>query len=166
VRNTLRPVCWVALDWLGVFIRWCRWWERGPCLALNSPGGKVRSRFEERVLVGTARSTLHRSGHVQLPNRVLFLCSPCAPRQQVPCSTSRVVLGAHRVVGPGTHQSSGPRDVYTTSPRALCSRGGWFRVVLMVLMSSPWASPSSTSQKSSRILESSWGWKVLQLILE
>jgi hypothetical protein len=28
--------------------------------------------------------------------------------------TSRVVLGAHRVVGPGTHRSSGPRDAHTT----------------------------------------------------
>jgi hypothetical protein len=26
--------------------------ERGPCLALYSPGGRVASRFEERVLVG------------------------------------------------------------------------------------------------------------------
>jgi hypothetical protein len=26
--------------------------ERGPCLALYSPGGRVTSRFEERVLVG------------------------------------------------------------------------------------------------------------------
>jgi hypothetical protein len=26
--------------------------ERGPCLALDSPGGRVTSRFEERVLVG------------------------------------------------------------------------------------------------------------------
>jgi hypothetical protein len=49
-------------------------------------------------------------------NRVLFLCSPCAPRQKVPCSTSRVVPGAHRVVGTGTHHSSGPRDVHTTLP--------------------------------------------------
>jgi hypothetical protein len=28
------------------------------------------------------------------------------------------------------------------------------------------ASPNSTSQKSSRVLEASQGWKVLQLILE
>jgi hypothetical protein len=26
--------------------------DRGPCLALYSPGGGVTSRFEERVLVG------------------------------------------------------------------------------------------------------------------
>jgi hypothetical protein len=26
--------------------------ERGPCLALYSPRGRVTSRFEERVLVG------------------------------------------------------------------------------------------------------------------
>jgi hypothetical protein len=26
--------------------------ERGHCLALDSPGGRVTSRFEERVLVG------------------------------------------------------------------------------------------------------------------
>jgi hypothetical protein len=32
----------------------------------------------------------------------------------VPCSASRVVPGAHRVVGPGTHQGSGPREVHTT----------------------------------------------------
>jgi hypothetical protein len=34
--------------------------------------------------------------------------------QQVSCSTSRVVPGAHRVVGPCTHLSSGPMDVHTT----------------------------------------------------
>jgi hypothetical protein len=32
----------------------------------------------------------------------------------VPCSTSRVVLGAHRAVGLGTHRGSGPREVHTT----------------------------------------------------
>jgi hypothetical protein len=26
--------------------------DKGPCLALYSPGGRVTSRFEERVLVG------------------------------------------------------------------------------------------------------------------
>jgi hypothetical protein len=26
--------------------------DRGPCLALYSPGGRVISRFEERILVG------------------------------------------------------------------------------------------------------------------
>jgi hypothetical protein len=31
----------------------------------------------------------------------------------VPCSASRVVPGAHRVVGPGTHRGSGPREVHT-----------------------------------------------------
>jgi hypothetical protein len=36
----------------------------------------------------------------------------------VPCSASRVVPEAHRVVGPGTHRGSGPREVHTT-PRAL-----------------------------------------------
>jgi hypothetical protein len=53
-------------------------------------------------------------GHVQLPNRVLLLCSPCASRHQVQCSASRAVPGAHRVVGPGTHRGSGPREVHTT----------------------------------------------------
>jgi hypothetical protein len=32
----------------------------------------------------------------------------------VPCSTSLVVPWAHRVVGPGTHRGSGPREVHTT----------------------------------------------------
>jgi hypothetical protein len=64
--------------------------------------------------LSTSRSPLYSAGHVQLPIRVLLLCSPCASRQQVPCSTSRVVLGAHRVVGPGTHRGSGPREVHTT----------------------------------------------------
>jgi hypothetical protein len=32
----------------------------------------------------------------------------------VPCGTSRVVPGAHRVVGPGTHRGSGPREAHTT----------------------------------------------------
>jgi hypothetical protein len=36
----------------------------------------------------------------------------------VPCSASRVVPGAHRVVGPGIHRGSGPREVHTTdTPR-------------------------------------------------
>jgi hypothetical protein len=52
----------------------------------------------------------------------------------MPCSASQVVPGAHRVVGPGTHRGSGPREVHTTSavtsdqwstsspsPSALCS---------------------------------------------
>jgi hypothetical protein len=30
------------------------------------------------------------------------------------CCASRVVPGAHRVVGPGTHRGSGPREVHTT----------------------------------------------------
>jgi hypothetical protein len=59
-------------------------------------------------------SFIRQQGHVQLPNRVLLLCSPCASRQQVPWSASRVVPGAHRVVGPGTHRGSGPREVHTT----------------------------------------------------
>jgi hypothetical protein len=33
----------------------------------------------------------------------------------VPCGRSRVVPGAHRVVGPGTHRGSGPREVHTTT---------------------------------------------------
>jgi hypothetical protein len=33
----------------------------------------------------------------------------------VPCSASRVVPRAHRVVGPGTHRGSGPRKVHTTT---------------------------------------------------
>jgi hypothetical protein len=36
----------------------------------------------------------------------------------MPCSASRVVPGAHRVVGPGTHRGSGPREVHTTQPQA------------------------------------------------
>jgi hypothetical protein len=32
----------------------------------------------------------------------------------VPCGTSRVVPGAHQVVGPGTHRGNGPREVHTT----------------------------------------------------
>jgi hypothetical protein len=57
---------------------------------------------------------------VQLPIRVLLHHSPCAPRHQVSCSSSRVVPGAHRVVGPSTHRSSGPRDVHTT----VCAASG------------------------------------------
>jgi hypothetical protein len=34
---------------------------------------------------GTSRSSLHGTGHAQLPIRVLLLRSPCAPRHQVPC---------------------------------------------------------------------------------
>jgi hypothetical protein len=59
-------------------------------------------------------SPLYSVGHVQLPNRVLLLCSPCASCHRVPCSASQVVPGAHRVVGPGTHRGSGPREVHTT----------------------------------------------------
>jgi hypothetical protein len=51
---------------------------------------------------------------VQLPNRVLLLCSPCAPRHQVPCSASQAVPRVLRVVGTGTHRGSGPREVHTT----------------------------------------------------
>jgi hypothetical protein len=65
---------------------------------------------------GTSRSSLHNTGHVQLPIRVLLHRSPCAPRHQVPCGTSRVVSGAHRVVGPCTHRGSGLREVHTTDP--------------------------------------------------
>jgi hypothetical protein len=64
-------------------------------------------------------SPLYSAEHAQLPNRVLLLCSPCAPRLQMPCSASRVVPGAHRVVGPGTHRGSGPREVHTTIPAAV-----------------------------------------------
>jgi hypothetical protein len=42
------------------------------------------------------------------------------------CSASRVVPGAHRVVGPGTHRCSGPREVHTTRRASGCygtSRG-------------------------------------------
>jgi hypothetical protein len=39
---------------------------------------------------------------------------PCASRHLVSCSPSRVVPGAHGVVGPSTHLSSGPRDARTT----------------------------------------------------
>jgi hypothetical protein len=38
----------------------------------------------------------------------------------VPCSPSRVVPGAHRVVNPGTHRGSGPREVHTTLPLHIC----------------------------------------------
>jgi hypothetical protein len=67
-------------------------------------------------LSSTSRSLPYSAGHVQLPNRVLLLRSPFAPRHQVPCSSSRVVPGAHRVVGPSTHRGSGPREVHTTTP--------------------------------------------------
>jgi hypothetical protein len=40
----------------------------------------------------------------------------------VPCSPSRVVPRVHRVVGPGTHLSSGPRDVHTTGSHTNLSR--------------------------------------------
>jgi hypothetical protein len=40
------------------------------------------------------------------------------PRHLVPCGTSRAVPGAHRIVDPGTHRGSGPREVHTT-PEAL-----------------------------------------------
>jgi hypothetical protein len=62
-----------------------------------------------------SRSPLYSAGHVQLPIRVLLLRSPCASRQQVQCSASRVVPGAHQVVSPGTHRGSGPREVHTTT---------------------------------------------------
>jgi hypothetical protein len=42
----------------------------------------------------------------------------------VPCSASRVVPGAHRVVGPGTHRGSGPREVHTTHAEARKKEGG------------------------------------------
>jgi hypothetical protein len=32
----------------------------------------------------------------------------------VPCNASRVVPGAHGVVGHGTHRGSGPKEVHTT----------------------------------------------------
>jgi hypothetical protein len=42
---------WLWIDWMclqdDAYER-----DRGPCLALYSPGGRVTSRFEERVLVG------------------------------------------------------------------------------------------------------------------
>jgi hypothetical protein len=62
----------------------------------------------------TSRSPPYSAGHVQLPVRVLLLCSPCASRHQVPCNANRVVPGDHGVVGPGTHRGSGPREVHTT----------------------------------------------------
>jgi hypothetical protein len=46
---------------------------------------------------------------------IVFLAPP---RHQVPRGTSRVVPGAHRVVGPGTHRGSGPREVHTTKSDA------------------------------------------------
>jgi hypothetical protein len=87
---------------------------------------------EERLQVGigreywssTSRSLPYSAGHVQLPNRVLLLCSPCASRHQVPCNASQVVPGGHRVVDPSTHRGSRPREVHTTSPRVLCIREG------------------------------------------
>jgi hypothetical protein len=42
--------------------------EKGPCLALYSPGGRVTSRSRERVLAEYARSLPYNAGHVQLPN--------------------------------------------------------------------------------------------------
>jgi hypothetical protein len=82
---------------------------------VREAGLKVGS--EREYYSSTSRSPPYSAGHVQLTNRVLILCSPCAPRHQVPCSASRVVPGAHRVVGPGTHRGSGPREVHTTIPR-------------------------------------------------
>jgi hypothetical protein len=69
-----------------------------------------------------SRSSLHGSGHAQLPIRVLLHRSPCTPRHQVPCGPSRVVPGAHRVVGPGTHRGSGPREVHMTGPHRQIER--------------------------------------------
>jgi hypothetical protein len=109
----------------GCVYKMMRMRDRGPCLALYSLRGRVTSRFGERVLVGpgTSRSSLHGTRHAQLPIRVLLHRSPCAPRQQALCSPSRVVPGAHRVVGPGTHRGSGPREVHTTpGPRATRER--------------------------------------------
>jgi hypothetical protein len=37
----------------------------------------------------------------------------------VTCSASQVVPAAHRVVGPGTHRGSGPREVHTTPEKSL-----------------------------------------------
>jgi hypothetical protein len=64
--------------------------------------------------LSTSRSLPYSAGHVQLPNRVLLLCSPCASCHQVSCTASLVVPGAHQVVGPSTHRGSGPREVHTT----------------------------------------------------
>jgi hypothetical protein len=36
---------------IGCVYKMMRMRDRGPCLALYSPGGRVTSRFEERVLV-------------------------------------------------------------------------------------------------------------------
>jgi hypothetical protein len=40
----------------------------------------------------------------------------------VSCGTSQVVPGAHRVVGPGTHRGSGPREVHTIHPDPVSAR--------------------------------------------
>jgi hypothetical protein len=40
----------------------------------------------------------------------------------VSCGTSRVVPGAHQIVGPGTHRGSGPREVHTTTTPFCCRR--------------------------------------------
>jgi hypothetical protein len=37
---------------IGCVYKMKRMKEKGPCLALYSPGGRVTGRFEERVLVG------------------------------------------------------------------------------------------------------------------
>jgi hypothetical protein len=120
-----------------------------------------------------SRCSLHGSGHAQLPIRVLLHHSPCAPRHQVSCSTSRVVPEAHRVVGSGTHQSSGPRDVHTTVVHFTllltwhsahsCQRGPKHEMTKISLLSSssssqfllgtlplPWMSPRVSAEGRGR----------------
>jgi hypothetical protein len=82
------------------------------------------------------------------------------PRHQVPCGTSRVVLGAHRVVGPGTHRGSGPREVHTTlSPatsRALSIEAASLTSVAS-RASLPWTTRSTCGHPSSSNLASVYG---------
>jgi hypothetical protein len=79
-------------------------------------GGVLVEETPHVLAKGLALFLLHHC-QVWLPIRVLLHRSPCASRHQVSCNTSRVVPGAHRVVGPGTHRGSGPREVHTTPTR-------------------------------------------------
>jgi hypothetical protein len=62
----------------------------------------------------------------------------------VPCSASRVVPGAHRVVGPGTHRGSGPREVHTTAPKLL-----WRPVAAVAPTASPFVSEAAPPSAAS-----------------
>jgi hypothetical protein len=100
-----------------VITRWrnlMRMREEAPFLALYSPGGRVTSRFKERVLVVYVyeSSTLYMVCIASYPST-----SPPWSLRLTPTGTVPHKLGsprAHRAVGPGTHRGSGPREVHTT----------------------------------------------------